>query len=204
MAGELAETIKASDVAQKRLWDVERRISDLGRKRSQSDRAEGELVEALLVGRPLAETRAAADERDLAGLDAEVAALKKARDRLRLAIEDKRSAVDVAELRVAGAARDVVATSIDRLMKGAAELQAELVRRRLALHAALGFVSGREAGRSDAARSATTFMGDAVLPGLPDFPMPPQYATHSELKRWEAAVEALHRDADAPLTSKEG
>jgi len=178
---------------------AERKIADLGKKRAQSDRAEGELVEALLVGRPLAETRVAADERDLAGLDAEVAALKKARDRLRLSIEDKRSAVDVAELRVAVAVRDVVTASIDRLMKGAAELQGELVRRRLALHAVLGVVSGHEAGRGDAARAATMFLADAVLPGPPDFPMPPQYAMHAELARWEAAVEVLHRSADAPL-----
>ncbi len=75
MAGDLAQAVKAADAAQRRAWDAERKIADIGRKRAQSDRSfgdEGPLVAALLEGKSLAVGEAAADEKALRELEAEV------------------------------------------------------------------------------------------------------------------------------------
>jgi DNA repair exonuclease SbcCD ATPase subunit len=134
--------------------------------------------------------------------ESEIAALEGSREQLRRAIEtaereveNRKRAVEHARLRAHRAAVEVLKTSgaAARLLEGLADLQEQVVRRRVALRFLATF---KAIPQSEQAAVDALLSGDRELPGLPGYGNWRNHPTHAA---YYDALALLERDADARL-----
>ena len=196
-----------------RVIEAEEKLAALMEKRKEHEQLAGArgdgggVVEALLSGRSLAGGPAVSEEdQKLRELRAEVAALRKARERLTAqVIPGRKERVGYAEKAVEEAVRSVLAASgaAEALMQGLPELEAQVVARRIALCAVIGHLP--DSGRGDAAaQEAREYLSNNSILPSPDGVVLSAFAAHPERARWESAIEGLSRNAEARLPKEEG
>jgi chromosome segregation ATPase len=182
----LDDAHSAASKAEDHVYDTKHRLAVLREENANagypeaflSSLASGAAVDVLELDRPATESRSRIGTAEQA-----VAAWRRVYEASKAAIQDRERHLPILEHRVADAARDVVRNSeaVARLMDGLAEMQSEVARRRGALH----FLTLKQLLPEGAKESIARILRADV-------------DSHLDTE-WQAAFDALKRDADAPL-----
>jgi hypothetical protein len=199
----LAQAQRAASAGMDRAIDIGNKIEALKIKLPQLPNTPpaGAVLSALWFGGDALEV----ERSPRAKAAAEIADLERSRDQLRRArdlaeaeVETRKRAVEHARLRAHRAAVGVLKTSgaAARLLKGLAALQAEVIRRRVALRflTALKAIAQDEVGAVEALLSA-----DRELPGLPTWGGNINWNNHETHVDWYRALATLAIDPDTRL-----
>jgi hypothetical protein len=135
---------------------------------------------------------------EIAELEATRDQLRRARDLAESEVETRKRAVEYARLRAHRAAVEVLKRSgaAERLLSGLADLQEQVVRRRVALRFLAAF---KAIPQSEQVAVETLLSANRELPGLPMQSGNVDWRGHPTHADWYRALALLERDADAPL-----
>ncbi|PPD09759.1 MAG: hypothetical protein CTY36_02745 [Methylocystis sp.] len=195
----LAEAKRAADLATDRAIELRNRIDALAERASSAKaNASGDsVIGALLRGECLGSRSSPAEEAraEIAALERELDAMRQARQTAQDEIEQRKSAIGLAEMRVKRMIGRVLQSSgaAETLMHGLLDLEREVIRRRLGLAALL---------RHDGVPLAEKASVERLLDGhaLPTRSSPADHwANNPASQAWADALKALEHDADARL-----
>jgi hypothetical protein len=195
----LAEAKRAADLATDRAIELRRKVDALTERASSAKaNASGDFViGALLRGECLGSRSSPAEEArtEIAALERELDAMRQARQIAADEVEQRKSAIGLAEMRVKRMIGRVLQSSgaAETLMHGLLGLEREIIRRRLGLAFLL---------RNDGVPVALLAEVGKLLDGhaLPTRSSPADHwANNPACQAWAAALATLERDADARL-----
>lgn len=196
----LAEAKRAVDLADDRCIDLHDRIDALKERVAFMKTSTGtadSVVAALLRGDDLEAERSPAEkaQAEIERLKQQLDAMRQARQIAKDEVEQRKSAIGLAEMRVRRMIGGVLRSSgaTERLLTGLIDLEREIIRRRLGLAVLL---------RNDGVPVALLSEVERLLDGhaLPTRSSPADHwANNPASQAWAAALATLERDADARL-----
>jgi len=190
LVGDLATAERAVQAADQKRWDRQEQAEWLERVErgdAPDGRAEeADLVAAIMEDRPMPAAEARPNAEAVDKLRREAESLQGAANKLKARLPERREAIGLSELAVRSAVKAVVGSSaaVAKLIDETEVLSLQLIRRRAILAAVLDFLPSDSV---ELAR-ASALLQPSVFPGR-----------HPVAESWRAAIEALARNADAPL-----